>query len=198
MKGEDIIAKLKRGDSEELKKIYEEYRIEFLKWVMKKFNFGLDEAKDIYQYAVVELYENVLNGKLVNLSSSIKTYLFAIGKYKALDHFKKQSAKTGNFDFSSYFDKYDQWSDGNENGLEDKINTLEAGILQIGNPCKSILEHYYYYKKKSEEIAKLMGYKNSDTVKNLRHKCLKRLRKFFYSNIRQIQGTDEIIPKKYL
>lgn len=185
MNGDDVIAKIKLGDGEELKKIYIEYRVEFLRWAVKKFNFSIDEAKDIYQYAVVELYENVLHGKLVNLNSTVKTYLFAIGKYKAFDYYKKKVVSSDDFDFSTYASNQNPWEDEEAaNLMEVKFEVLEEGIVQLGNPCKSILEHFYYYKKKSEEIAEIMGYKNSDTVKNLRHKCLKRLRKIFYSNFR--------------
>ena len=39
------------------------------------------------------------------------------------------------------------------------------------------LEAYYYKKSSMQQICLSMGYKNADTAKNLKYKCLQRLKK---------------------
>ena len=64
----------------------------FISWLTNKFNCSEDEARDVYQFAVMTLYDNIKNEKLLELNSSVKTYLFAIGKHKILEQ-KKASIK---------------------------------------------------------------------------------------------------------
>jgi len=56
---------------------------------------------------------------------------------------------------------------------------VERCLHLLGDPCKSLLELYYYKRLSMAEITEAMEYKNVDTTKNLKYKCIKRLRKLF-------------------
>ena len=80
----EIIQKIRSGGQTELGSIYEEYRTEFLQWITKEYDCSMDDGKDIYQLTILIFYDNIKKGKLEHLVSSVKTYLFGIGKNLAL------------------------------------------------------------------------------------------------------------------
>ena len=172
---DNIIDRLLAGGRPVLAELYQTYRSEFLNWVMI-YRCTSEEAKDAYQSAVLTFYENVMSRKLTELSSSVKTYLFAIGKNKVME-MKRASGR-----FSEL------------NGLEDSLpeevteeNLPSPQLLKrvtlcldkLGEPCATILKDFYYHCRNMEEIAKALNYKNTDTAKNQKYKCLLRLRKLF-------------------
>jgi len=58
---------------------------------------------------------------------------------------------------------------------KDKIKSVTQAIDSLGDSCRRILDCYYFEQLSMAEIAYQLGYKNKDTVKNLKYKCLKRL-----------------------
>lgn len=179
MDNEAILEKLRSGGRKELEMIYTAFRKEFIFWVMKNYSCPLDDAQDIYQFSVLTFYENVINGKLTHLKSTVKTYLFSIGKNKALE-LGKSSRRFREINESERLDAPAMDADmleEEEKELQKVAHTLE----QLGDPCTSLLKYYYYERKSMEEIAIALDYKNADTAKNLKYKCLKRLRKLFQS-----------------
>ena len=63
--------------------------------------------------------------------------------------------------------------------LEEQLKVAAASLEQLGDPCAQVLKHFYFDKLSMEQIADRLYYKNKETAKNLKHKCLKRLRKIF-------------------
>src|SRR5690554_6753794 len=83
----NLIEQIRAGDKKEIEHIYNQHREEFLAYA-DRFSIQTDEAVDIYQDSIIVLYENIMSQKLTSLTSSLKTYLFAIGKYKMLNSMK--------------------------------------------------------------------------------------------------------------
>ena len=44
---------------------------------------------------------------------------------------------------------------------------------------------YYIHDKRMDEITAMMGYKNADTTKNQKYKCLKRLQHIYFGHIQK-------------
>ena len=65
------------------------------------------------------------------------------------------------------------------NRKEEDLQMVERCLHLLGDPCKTLLELYYYKRLSMAEITEAMEYKNVDTTKNLKYKCIKRLRKLF-------------------
>ena len=146
----------------------------------------MDDAKDVFQQAVVIFYENIKNGKVTELTSHVKTYLFSIGKNKILELIRQKNRFLSEYDhkIDNETDRlfYNEVNDDYENVLKN----VEVCLGKIGNPCKSILSQYYYHKRSMQEISEVLNYKNSDTVKNLKYKCLQRLREIFKSEFGEL------------
>ena len=176
MNDQEAIKKIKGGKSQILDHLYLAYRGEFLNWVKREFECSHEDSLDYYQTSIVILYENILNGKLDKLGSSIKTYLFAIGKNKAREGNRKKKRlgkHISEMDIEIIDEEFD-WE-----AHEKLMQTIGQSLDKLGEPCKSILTNYYYKKMSMQEIASSLDYKNTATVKNMKYKCLVRLRKLF-------------------
>ncbi len=170
-----IVEKVKSGDEEVIADLYKKYRAEFLKWANQHYGLDEHECADIFQEVVYCFYKNVRQGRLTALSSTLKTYLFGIGKnlvYRRLDKNKRiVSSDAYEIDLSSI--KIE-----NYNGFEvNDRNTWVAKYLeQLGDPCYSILKMYYYQGFSMESIANNLDYKNENVVKSQKLRCIKELR----------------------
>src|SRR5688500_2460492 len=85
----ELIQKIKSGESAAIDRFYRMNRVEFLHWTFKTFSLTMENALDIYHDTFIILCENVKNGKLRYLQSSLKTYMFAISKNLILNQYTK-------------------------------------------------------------------------------------------------------------
>ena len=69
---------------------------------------------------------------------------------------------------------------------EQQLECVEKGLEKLGEPGRTILELYYYHGKSMEEIAELLHYKNSATAKNIKYKCLLRLKKICHEEQKKV------------
>lgn len=184
MTDDQIIAQIRNGGQSELEWIYKAYRSEFLHWISREFHCSADDSKDIYQVAVIIFYENVRSGKLEHLASSLKTYLFGIGKNVARDQMRKASRNTSIHQ--------EQWLkeyliDEPEEKVDENLFTVAKKVLStLGQPCQQLIELFYYQKRTMEEISVQLNYKNADTAKNQKCKCMARLRALFEKELSTI------------
>ncbi len=165
------------GDQKILAQIYQQHREEFMQWLIKNYRCELGVAKDIYQVSVVVFYDNIVSGKLVQLSSSVKSYLFAIGKNKMREYLRQRQKVNFQTD-SLLFDQLEHKDEGDEKIEQEKVyEAIEHGLKELGEPCKSLLEAFYYYRMGMDAICERLGYSNSNSAKVAKYKCLGRLRK---------------------
>ncbi|GAB3021605.1 hypothetical protein GCM10027284_46350 [Cyclobacterium sediminis] len=172
---EDFILKeIKSGNQKTLGMVYQKYRNDFIQWAYNAYRCSQEDGKEIYQLSFFIFYDNIKTGKLENLSSNIKTYIFAIGKNKILE-MKRRNARYG-FDINEEILSMEEESEI-ENQKEEQYKKITEGLRQLGNPCKKILEMMYYENRNMDFISERMGYKNANTAKNQKYKCLQRLKK---------------------
>jgi len=142
-------------------------------------NGSAEDAKDIFQEALMVLYERVRSGSF-ELSCQIKTYLYSVSKRLWL---KKLGL---NRRFKTQ-EKIEESTYPIENDLEigqkrdAEFEMMEKALSQLGEPCQSLLEAYYLQKLTMQEIASSYGYTNTDSAKNQKYKCLVRLKKIFFT-----------------
>ncbi len=135
-----------------------------------------DDAKDVYQEAIVAAWINAKEGKFeTKTDKSIGGYIFQIAKYKWLDRLKSAQRKaTARLVKENLGDPAeDEYTEEQEQRM-DKLNELYS---KLDEKCKQILNRFYYQKCSLEEIGELLGY-DTGTVKTLKYRCMKKLRKF--------------------
>jgi RNA polymerase sigma factor (sigma-70 family) len=188
----DIILKIRSGGQTELGLVYKEYREEFLRWITKEYHCSDDDSKDIYQLTILVFYDNIKQGKLETLVSSVKTYLFGIGKNILKDYIRKGKRFTPI--------SQEKWLKEHLN--EEQTQTRDehafdaAGVAlgKLGSPCRRLVEMFYYEKKSMSEISEALQFKNPETAKNQKCKCMARLRKLFEE---ELSKTKKVINHVY-
>jgi RNA polymerase sigma factor (sigma-70 family) len=170
----NIIEKIKKGDERPLVDLYRLYRNEFTVWSCNQFSTNEAQAKDVFQEAILDFYENIISGKLTEFVSSEKTYLFQIGKHKALNLIKKESRITYNDNLQLI--KGNEYEDYMED--EHKLYTQEkisAAINKLPEDCQEVLKLHYFKEFDMDSIAREMEYKNADTAKSKKSVCMNKL-----------------------
>lgn len=137
-----------------------------------------EDAKDIFQEAIVVLYEKVSAGGF-ELNCLIKTYLYSVSRRLWLRRLQQQSRYLLSDTEADYVAVDDDAEAHEQRDLE--FTLMERAINSIGEPCKSLLEAFYIHKRGMQEIAAQFGYTNADNAKNQKYKCLVRLKKLFFT-----------------
>ncbi|MDJ1500529.1 RNA polymerase sigma factor [Xanthocytophaga agilis] len=192
MSDENIIARIRQGDESKLMAIYRAYRNDFIFWAMRHFSCNEEIAKDVFQVAITIFYENIMSGKLSKLSSSVKTYLFAIGKNKLHENqvARERDLKIQQFEQDKIKDGFQLENIEGETSEEKEgmYKMLEKALVELGEPCRTVLEMYYYQDLSIEELATKMDYKSTDSAKTQKYKCLTRLKKIFQESVPGIKN----------
>lgn len=177
-----IISELKQGSRDMLKKVYLANRNEFFKFA-NRFRMKEEDVEDVYQDAIIVLFENAQKGKLDALNCSITTYLFSIGKYMIYDLNRKKVKMVNTKD--------DYVLDSNDHQLirsfreEQHPDAYQEKLLRnfqlLGEKCKEILELFYYRGLTIDEIVLAQGYGNKNVVKSQKSRCLKSLKELIHT-----------------
>lgn len=173
---EPSLQSFKEGDNSALKSVYITNRNPFINFA-RKFQLNDDEILDIYQETIIALRENLLSGKIDSLNSSIKTYLFSIGKYKIYAHLRENNKmRPLNDEHIKENESIDFEFDVDHGSLNQKQQLLKEALEKMGGKCKLILELFYYRGLTIDEIRVTEGYENNNTVKSQKSRCLKTLK----------------------
>jgi RNA polymerase sigma factor (sigma-70 family) len=172
----DIIKAVFQGNSKPLYDLYRLYRNDFIRWGVNNYSCSESEAKDVFQEVIIRFYQNVVSGKLTVLSSDVKTYLWAIGKYQFLNLIKSNQRTVT---FSSYplINTEEPADLSMEKTEEDKHNAelVKQHLSLLDEKSRRILEMYYLEGKDMNTIATEIGYKNADVAKKKKYEVMKKL-----------------------
>ncbi|NAS32711.1 sigma-70 family RNA polymerase sigma factor [Flavobacteriaceae bacterium R38] len=170
------IKHLKSDDRLQLKALYNMYRSAFLNFGK---NYGLDESllADIYQEAFLAIRKHAISGKLDQVKSSFKTYLFGIGKYMIFDLLKKEEKNVSIENHMHLIhDSIEEIQVDLNNELTQEQKLLRTFFKQLGKKCQFVLTLFYYRGLTIEEIVESTDYENANTVKAQKSRCLKSLK----------------------
>jgi RNA polymerase sigma-70 factor (ECF subfamily) len=133
-----------------------------------------EDVLDIYQDSIIAFYENVENGKLTTLKSSLKTYIFSIGKYSIYNLMKKDN-KTVSFE-KEHIENLDLSIISDRMESESKVALVQEALNKIGERCRQVLILFYYHSYSIEALMHEMDYKNENVVRSHKSRCLKTLK----------------------
>jgi len=160
-----------------LNRLYASYFPMVLQLVLKN-NGNEDDAKDIFQESIIVLYNKVKGGNF-ELNSKLKTFLYSVCRRLWLKRLSEQSKTIRNVqDFSEIIAVEDDLEKHEEK--DKQFAMMESSLLQLGEPCKTIIEDYYIHNRSMQEICEKFGYTNADNAKTQKYKCLQRLKKLFF------------------
>jgi RNA polymerase sigma factor (sigma-70 family) len=173
----EIILGILNDSKETLSRLYISYFPMVLQLVLKN-NGNEDDAKDVFQESVIVLYNKVKAGNF-ELNSKLKTFLYSVCRRLWLKRLNLQSKTVRNIqDFSEIIAVEDDLEKHEEKDRQFAI--METALVQLGEPCKTIIEDYYIHNRSMQEICEKFGYTNADNAKTQKYKCLQRLKKLFF------------------
>jgi RNA polymerase sigma factor (sigma-70 family) len=174
----ELLKALAKNDRKATERIYQEHYGLIQRLIINN-NGSADDARDIFQEAMIVLYENARNPSF-ELTCQVKTYLFSVSRRLWLK--RLQQIKHTGAELPSLVETVPVESDieAHEQRNTD-FQVMEKAMISIGEPCKSLLEAYYLEKKSMTDIAGSFGYTNADNAKNQKYKCLMRLKKLFFT-----------------
>lgn len=175
---QQLLKGLVNNDTKAIEHIYKE-NFGIIQSLILNNNGSYDDARDIFQEAMITLYEKAKSESFV-LTSQIRTYLYSVCRRLWL----KRLQQLGRFNIQTdLIEEAIPVEDDLE--IHEKRNAefaiMERALNSLGEPCKSLLESYYIGKKGMNEIAAEFGYTNADNAKNQKYKCLMRLKKLFFA-----------------
>ncbi|WP_158964053.1 RNA polymerase sigma factor [Myroides fluvii] len=167
-----VIKQIQAGEQKAIEEVYMLYKKEFTLFA-GRFAISEQDTADIYQDSIIAMYENILAGDLKVFSSSIKTYLFAIGKYKI---YNRLNVKIVTEDFVDYEfllkqEKEEEWAIE-----EEQLAQVLSSYQLLGHRCQEVLTLFYYENLSMEQIKQKLNYASSDVVKSQKSRCIKQLK----------------------
>lgn len=160
-----------------LKRLYIAYFPMVLQLVIN--NSGTqDDAKDIYQEAIIVLYNKVKSGEF-ELTSKLKTYIYSVCRrlwLKKLTHMNRYAGDIR--DFEQHLPVDDDLDLHTDRDIQ--FSKMESSLNLLGEPCRTIIEDFYIHDRSMQEICEKFGYTNTDNAKTQKYKCLQRLKKLFF------------------
>ncbi len=156
---------------------YASHRSEFLKWAFKQYHLMPDEAVDVYQDAIVILYENAASGRLDTLQCSVKTYFFGIAKNLISTYLRKKIRAKERYEtlaeehhgLETVAEKENDWMDYS-------LEVMAGAIQNLSARGQEILHLFYFEKMSLREITQVLGYKSEDVAKTTKMRYMKLLR----------------------
>ena len=169
----ELLTAMRDGREEAVERIYRTHRPTFLAWAERRYDVPRQVLLDVYQDAVIILYQNVVEEKVTELRSSVKTYLFGIAKYLILKHFRDQRRLHAGDEEIAEIPVAPRYLEQVEH--DDRRDRVRTALNALPPNCRQLIEYFYYYDFSLEAIAERMRYKNANTVKAQKHRCMKTL-----------------------
>lgn len=174
-----LLEGLKNGDNRSISAIYKTC-FPTVSHMIQNNNGGEDEAKDIFQEAVMVLYDKITQENF-ELSSKLSTFLYAVSRRLWLKQLNKKN-ETYTISDSQGLEIPDLETDIQSHiDQEIKFDKMENALQQLGEPCHTILKDFYIRNYSMQDICEKLGYTNTDNAKTQKYKCLQRLKKLFFN-----------------
>lgn len=173
-----LLQRLAQNDRQAAETIYKQY-YNMVQSLIINNNGSFDDAKDIFQEAVIVLYEKARSGTF-ELNCQLKTYLYSVCRRLWLKRLQQQQQYIPDINgIAETVPVEEEIEAYGQRNVE--FHMMEKAMLHLGEPCRSLLEAFYLQKRNMTEIASHFGYTNADNAKNQKYKCLMRLRKLFFA-----------------
>ena len=171
MKDSVVLEKISRGDEKALEYLYQKY-YRMMTNVVIKNNGTEQEAKDIYQDALIVFWQKVISNQLT-LTSKISTYLYSV----CLNLWRKELDRKSRLSHEEH-DSLEYMNDE----AEERQAIIHQCIGQLGDTCRKILTYYYFDDLSMQDIAHKLGFATTETAKTKKYKCKKRLDSLIKAN----------------
>ena len=166
---EQIMDGIYRKDSSILRYLYKIQLGRIERFIVKKGG-DQDTARDIFQEAMMVVYNKIRSKKLV-LTCSFSTYLFAICKNLWLQEIR---SKNYNILDHSQLDNMVEEPGEDEDHNNELMELVKYHFSKLTKDCQKVLE--LHFKRKSlADICRVLGYKDEKYTADRKYRCKKYL-----------------------
>lgn len=142
-----------------------------------KNNGTEDDAKDIYQEAVIHAWINARDGKFKPQSNTAPSaYIYQIARHKWLDKLKSKKHRTT---VRLAEEESHRLAEEEIEQLENRQQRIDYSLQlynELGNQCKQVLKMFYFEKRNLNEIASELE-KEPGSIRTIKYRCMMKLRK---------------------
>ena len=175
---QEIIDGIAKGSTSELEYLYTEYFPMIFQLIVKN-NGDEDDAKDVFQEAVIVLYDKVNSNNFV-LTSKLKTFLYSVCRRLWLKRLNQPDRISFNMqEHEEIVAVEDDLMSSQQK--ETQFLLMEKSLHLLGEPCQTIISDFYLRNLSMQDICDKFGYTNADNAKTQKYKCLQRLKKLFFA-----------------
>lgn len=174
-----LLQGLARNDKKAVETIYKD-NYTMVQSLIINNNGSADDAKDVFQEAMIVLYEKARSGTF-ELNCQIKTYVYSVSRRIWLKKLQQSSRFSGDLGHAESLVPVEEDVEEHER-RDQEFEMMQKAIQSLGEPCKSLLEAFYLQKMNMQDIAVGFGYTNAENAKTQKYKCLMRLKKIFFSH----------------
>ncbi|MFN0289989.1 RNA polymerase sigma factor [Pedobacter helvus] len=175
----EVVLGILNNSVDALNKLYVAYFPMVLQFILNN-NGDEDDAKDVYQEAIIVLYNKIKSGSF-ELSSKLKTYIYSVSRRIWLKKLAQHSKKSSNIaDFEDVLAVEEDLEQHEHKDMQ--FDKMKVALESLGEPCKTIIEDFYINNQSMQDICEKFGYTNADNAKTQKYKCLQRLKKLFFQS----------------
>ncbi len=147
------------------------------------------DIEDVFSEAIARFWVNIQNNKIAHADNH-QALVYVMAKNLFLGNYRKNKGHI-NISINAQNDetKEIQLTDNEQDFItkaieEKEHNTTDSNIKlaweKLDEKCKTLLNATLIYKERQEELLEKMNFKNTDTVKATKYRCLQYLKKFYY------------------
>ena len=171
-----LMSDLINADDRLIKAVYDRMENDFLGFIIKYFNCEKSKAIEIYPETFTKFYFNIKDGKLkAPLKSSLKTYLFAIGKRVYLKN--NHGSYNKKIQLDSDLPEVEAAGEILEHYEYEAQRILVTKLLNtIGDKCRDLLTMFYIEEIDSSQICERLGITSLGTLRKRKFDCMQKMR----------------------
>lgn len=173
----------------ELNKFAAEQWEKTLAFLQGHFSLSRTDCEDVFQESFIILYQNIIDGKLDDMTSSLSTYFNAICRNKAHEVLRSHGKEINIIDEypCSTKDEFEDERIDRLLALEDDDDLIESRkealvreiVRELPEPCDKILWGFYRDGFSMKTMAQMLSYKSEGSMKVTKHRCCDKFKNRF-------------------
>ncbi len=176
--GASLCRRFLNGDESAFREITDAYKDNLI-FFINRYVHNISVSQELAEDTFVEFY---IHKKRFNYSSSLKTYLFTIGRNKAVSYLRK-SARNADNAYETAEDKADEKTLEDEFITKERSAALHRALDKLPEDYRTVL-HLIYFENMSYDEAGMVMKKSNKQITNLAYRAK--------NSLREILGKESI------
>lgn len=185
MTDQQYISAFRQNNQTAITDFYECNERSFKRSISNKFHtLNADLLAEVYLDSVCRLWEIIKRGKLTEnmLTRPLAGYLYGIGEKVMLEHLRKEKELVFDDEHIQLQAEIDIEESLRAYERTEQQQMIQETVNNMGKPCAPLLLKFYWESLSMDDIAIELGYKNADSAKTQKNRCMKKLKTIFSKN----------------